>query len=98
MLEHLLKKEKFSYQLLNFNELVAGIIDFCFEWNLDYIGGDLNETKELIINPTVFGFQNRSDIIYRNGLKQGDYLLSNGKFGLTDFLFKFLSSYYLGSQ
>jgi len=69
--------------ILNFNELMAGIIDFCFKWNLDYIGGDLNETKELTINPTVFGFQNRSNIIYRNGLKQGDYLLANGKFGLT---------------
>jgi len=72
-----------NMDILNFNELMAGIIDFCFKWNLDYIGGDLNETKELTINPTVFGFQNRSNIIYRNGLKQGDYLLANGKFGLT---------------
>jgi thiamine-monophosphate kinase len=70
-------------ELLNFKDLILGIIDFCLKWNLDYIGGDINETKELIVNPTVFGFQNHSKIIYRNGLKQGDYLVANGKFGLT---------------
>ena len=65
-------------ELLNFKDLIKGIIDFSHEWNLDYIGGDLNETKELIVNPTVFGFQSRSNIIYRNGLEQGDYLVANG--------------------
>jgi len=70
-------------KLLDFKDLLKGIIDFSYDWNLDYIGGDLNETKELIVNPTVFGFQSRSNIIYRSGLEQGDYLVANGKFGLT---------------
>jgi len=70
-------------ELLSFKDLIKGIIDFSHEWNLDYIGGDLNEAKELIVNPTVFGFQSRSNIIYRSGLEQGDYLVANGKFGLT---------------
>ncbi len=67
----------------NFKELIMGIVDYCIKWNLDYVGGDLNETKELIINPTVFGFGNHSKIIYRNGLNSGDFLIANGKFGLT---------------
>ena len=66
-----------------FRELMNGIIDYCLKWNLEYIGGDLNETTELIINPTVFGIQTNSHIIYRNGMKAGDLLISNGKFGLT---------------
>ncbi|MFX1256431.1 MAG: thiamine-monophosphate kinase [Promethearchaeota archaeon] len=70
-------------ELRNFKDLMIGIIDSCIKWNLDYIGGDINETKELIINPTVFGFQDRSKIIYRTGLNPGDYLITNGKFGLT---------------
>ena len=66
-----------------FIELMNGIIDFSIKFDLDYIGGDINETKELVINPTVLGFQNSSKIIYRMGLEVGDLLISNGKFGLT---------------
>ncbi len=72
-----------NMKIINFKELMNGIIDYCKKWNVDYIGGDINETSELIINPVVFGFQNPSKIIYRNGLKVEDYLVANGKFGLT---------------
>ena len=67
----------------NFIEVISGIIDCCVEFNLDYIGGDINETKELIINPTVFGFKHPSAILYRKGIKSGDILCSNKRFGLT---------------
>jgi len=67
----------------DFKELMNGIIDYCVKWNIDYIGGDTNETKELIINPGVFGIQEKSKIIYRNGTKPGDLLVINKKFGLT---------------
>ncbi|MHA2088928.1 MAG: thiamine-phosphate kinase, partial [Promethearchaeota archaeon] len=70
-------------KLGNFKELMYGIIDSCSKWDIEYIGGDLNESIELIINPAVFGFQDHSKIIYRTGLKPGDYLMANGKFGLT---------------
>ncbi len=66
-----------------FIELMSGIIDYSIKFNIDYIGGDINDTKEIIINPTVFGFQCHSNIIYRHGMKAGDYLVSNRKFGLT---------------
>ncbi len=67
----------------SFIDLMSGIIDCCIEFDLDYIGGDINETKELIINPTVFGFKHSSGILYRKGIKSGDILVSNKKFGLT---------------
>ena len=70
-------------KLGNFKELMNGIIDYCIKWDIDYIGGDLNQTDELIINPTVFGYLERAKIIHRNGLRPGDYLIANGKFGLT---------------
>ena len=46
----------------NFINLLNGIIECGIKFDLDYIGGDINETKELIINPTVFGFKNPSSI------------------------------------
>ncbi len=70
-------------KLYDLKDLLEGIVEYCIKWNMDYIGGDLNETKELIINPTVFGVQNNTKIIYRGGFKQGDYLIANGRFGLT---------------
>ena len=59
------------------------IIDYCKKWDLEYIGGDINKTKELIISPTVFGFKKPSEIIFRNGIQGGDILAINSKFGLT---------------
>ena len=66
-----------------FKNLIRGIVDRCKVYDLDYIGGDINETKEIIVNPTVFGFQDKSKIIFRKGVQPGDLLVSNGKFGLT---------------
>ena len=69
--------------LEDFKDLIRGIVDRCKLFDLDYIGGDINETKEIIVSPTVFGFQEKSKIIYREGIQPGDLLVSNGKFGLT---------------
>jgi len=73
-----------------FIDLLNGIIDCSLKYDMDYIGGDLNETKELIISPTVFGFKKPSDIIYRRGVKVGDILVANNKFGLTGVGFNIL--------
>ncbi|MFX1337971.1 MAG: thiamine-monophosphate kinase [Promethearchaeota archaeon] len=67
----------------DFSNLIHGIIDCCMNFNLDYIGGDINETKEIIINPTIFGFKGPSAIIFRKGMKTGDILIANNRFGLT---------------
>ena len=68
---------------VNFKRLIEGIVDFSNKWDLNYLGGDLNTSKEIIINPTVFGFKNPKEIIYRKGINPGDVLAINNKFGLT---------------
>ncbi|MEJ2250171.1 MAG: thiamine-phosphate kinase [Candidatus Lokiarchaeota archaeon] len=70
-------------KLSEFKEIINGIIESCIHYNLDYIGGDINETKEIVLSPTILGFQTKSKIIQRNGMKKGDLLVANGKFGLT---------------
>jgi thiamine-monophosphate kinase len=67
----------------NFIDIINGIIDCSMKFDLGYIGGDINETKELIINPTVFGFKSPSDVIFRKGINIDDILVVNNKFGLT---------------
>jgi thiamine-monophosphate kinase len=75
-----LPRELTKYEFI---DLLNGIIEYCLKFDLHYIGGDINETSELIISPTVFGFKNPSKVIYRKGIKVGDILVANNKFGLT---------------
>jgi len=70
-------------KISQFLELLDGMIDSCKTWNMDLLGGDINRTDEIVINPTVFGFKNPSEIIYRRGIQIGDILIANEKFGLT---------------
>jgi thiamine-monophosphate kinase len=76
--------------ITNFKQMIEGIVDASQKWQVEYLGGDLNQSKELIIDPTVFGFQNHEKIIFRSGMNYGDFLVSNGKFGLTGVGFNIL--------
>ena len=71
-----LKKESFI-------KIISGIIDCSLKFDLKLIGGDINETKEIIIAPTVFGLKSPSNIILRKGINVDDILVINRKFGLT---------------
>ena len=72
-----------TFKKMEFIDLLNGIIDYGNAFELDYLGGDINETKELVINPTVFGFKKLSAVIFRKGINVGDVLAANDKFGLT---------------
>ena len=67
----------------DFESFIDGIVQCCVDWNIDYLGGDINKTKEIIVNPTVFGLIKPSKMISRKGAKPGDLLAINEKFGLT---------------
>ncbi|TFG00414.1 MAG: hypothetical protein EU541_02250 [Promethearchaeota archaeon] len=70
-------------RVAHFKSMLNGIIDACESFEMDYIGGDINETQEIIINPTVFGVQKEKFIIHREPINPGDVVVANGKFGLT---------------
>ena len=72
-----------NLKVIDFKYLIEGIIDYVKLWNINYLGGDINKSKEIIINPTVFGFKDPKKIIYRKCLKPDDLVLINDKFGLT---------------
>lgn len=74
----------------SFLDIINGILDSSLKFNLELIGGDINETEEIIINPTVFGFEKPSNIILREGIKVDDILVINKKFGLTGVGFEIL--------
>ena len=84
--------------VLQFTEVIKGIIEYSNKWDLQYLGGDLNKVDEVIINPTVFGFKNLKNIIFRKGIKEGDILLITNKFGLTGVGFDILLNKKGGSE
>ncbi|MFX0075059.1 MAG: thiamine-monophosphate kinase [Candidatus Hermodarchaeota archaeon] len=74
----------------DYMKLIEGIVDYSKVWKLDYLGGDINSSKEIIINPTVFGFKKQNCIIHRKGVKVGNIVVINNKFGLTGIGFDIL--------
>jgi len=77
-------------RISEFKDLVSGIVDGCHKKNIEYLGGDLNLTKDIIINPCVFGFSNSKNIIHRYGMNVGDLVIISSKFGLTGVGFEIL--------
>ncbi len=83
-----------TLKVLDFESMLNGILDVCIKYNLKYIGGDMNESKELIISPTVFGFPESQKMIHRTGINERDIVVANGRFGLTGVGFDLLLKRY----
>jgi len=61
--------------------MVRGFGDGMDEWGVRLIGGDTNESDDLIIDCMMVGFANR--FVERSGARPGDALVVTGDFGTT---------------
>ena len=68
--------------------LVGGLNSVCRAHETYYLGGDTNESLELVIDCTAVGTVPQTHILRRNGAKPGDLIATTGKFGYTGALFK----------
>ena len=66
----------------NFEKIIKGIYFIAHKYDIDYIGGDINEACDLIIDITIMGELNNT-LIPRSGIKPGDSIITTGKFGFT---------------
>ena len=60
-------------------ELAAGLKDASRKWGASLVGGDTNESKELVIDCAMVGFA--EEIVTREGASPGDVLVVTGPFG-----------------
>jgi thiamine-monophosphate kinase len=60
-------------------ELADGFADASREWSVGLVGGDTNETDDLISDCTMLGFSDR--IVPRSGARPGQLLVTTGYFG-----------------
>ncbi len=63
-------------------ELYAGMLLACKKYNIDLVGGDTTSSHSgLVISITALGTANESDLVYRNGAKEGNLLCVSGDLG-----------------
>jgi thiamine-monophosphate kinase len=60
--------------------LAGGFRDAAREWEVRMVGGDTNESKELVIDCAMLGFAGK--VVERRGARPGDLLVVTGTFGL----------------
>lgn len=68
--------------------IVGGLNRVCREHETYYLGGDTNQSLELVIDCTAVGTVPQTQILRRNGAKPGDLIATTGEFGYTGALFE----------
>ncbi len=63
-------------------EIYEGILLCCENYQVDLVGGDtVSSQSGLVISVTAIGHAEESDIVYRNGAKEGDLICCSGDLG-----------------
>ena len=71
---------RFSLEAIE--ELYAGILMACDNFDIDLIGGDTTSSLSgLVISITVMGSANPEKLVYRNGAKESNLLVATGDYG-----------------
>jgi thiamine-monophosphate kinase len=71
------------YDKKNISDLIKGFFMVSQEYNVRFLGGDTNESKELVIDCSMIGFTTSRYIPQRNRAKEGDLILVSGEFGYS---------------
>ena len=82
-----------KYSKPEIDDLAKGFQIASEEFDVKIVGGDTNESKELIIDCSMIGFSENSaeELPGRNGAKPGDSLVVSGEFGYTSSGLKILA-------
>lgn len=73
------------------SELFSGLLAGCQLYNLEYMGGDLGSSKELVLSGVVIGYAKEEYLLKRSSMNNNDLVCSTGLFGYTGLGY----SYYL---
>jgi thiamine-monophosphate kinase len=79
-----------NMKLIEFDQIVDGILNACKKYGMSLIGGDTNEAKELTLCGTCLGIVKKENTMMRGGANPGDVLAITGPLGLAAAGFKFL--------
>ena len=66
-----------------FNELVEGILEACNHYKIPLIGGDTNESPQIVLNGTALGEVSKEKVLMKKNAKLGDLIVVTGPLGLA---------------
>ncbi|MDO8869458.1 MAG: thiamine-phosphate kinase [Methanobacteriaceae archaeon] len=66
-----------------FNELVEGILDACTYYETPLIGGDTNESPQIVLNGTALGEVNNEKVLMKKTPQKGNLIAVTGPLGLA---------------
>lgn len=73
-----------------FQELIEGLGRGASEYETHILGGDLGESREVVVSGFIFGISHRERLMSRRGAEPGDVVAVTGLLGLTSVGFKIL--------
>jgi thiamine-monophosphate kinase len=79
-------------ELEKFEELVEGILEACDYYDTPLIGGDTNESPQIVLNGTALGEVSKDQVLMKNSAGVGNLLVVTGPLGLAAAGFEILLS------
>jgi thiamine-monophosphate kinase len=70
----------------NMNELIRGMRNACNEYSLEFLGGDLGTSEEVVLTGIIIG--ETDELLYRKNCQVGDTVWVTGTFGFTGLAFE----------
>lgn len=74
----------------NAQSILKGVKAQCSYYDTKFLGGDLNESSDIVLDVVSYGICKIDKLIPRKGVKNGDLIYSTGLFGLTSLGFRTL--------
>lgn len=72
-----------SLLMEQFEELVEGILEACNFYETPLIGGDTNESPQIVLNGTALGKVSKEKVLMKNNVQKGDLITVTGPLGLA---------------
>lgn len=67
----------------NFDEILEGILEACEYYEMPLIGGDINQSSELVLCGTCLGIVDKNRVMMKSGARVGDVIAVTGPLGVA---------------
>ncbi|QUH23383.1 thiamine-phosphate kinase [Methanobacterium alkalithermotolerans] len=79
-------------EIRQFDELMDGVLEACNYYHIPLLGGDTNESSQMVLSGTIIGSVEKSKALMKSGARPGDIVAVSGDLGLAAAGFEILLS------